>query len=226
MTYFSDLASLPKTKDDLSPPPVVSYFNVTFFPGYFNGLRMAKVLATAITHLRIEEAFVFGALAIISGIEQGGRGVGGAKGDVNLLDFRFNKVSGLSSTIETDTIRVGGFNTEQLILPSHVTHPNLVLERGFLTAQDSITSNEITVAMDLMAIMPGEIMVTLLKPDGSTPISAWLFRNAYLVAWSNSDLASDDSDIFMEKWSLPIAIVINLILMIQISLSWQGDNHD
>ena len=57
---------------------------------------------------------------------------------------------------------------------------------------------EFNLAMNLFQMIPGEILVTLQRPD-KIPIAAWLFRDAYPVGWSNSDLWSDDNNISMEK---------------------------
>lgn len=54
MSYTEYLIGL-KPNTTLKAPPVVSYFQVTFFPGYLNYVKVAKLVITAITHLRIEE---------------------------------------------------------------------------------------------------------------------------------------------------------------------------
>lgn len=178
-------------------PPVVSYFQVTFFPGFLNYLKFSKVLLNAVTHLRLEELTAFSILLGIARTEEGSK-FDLVKEGINPLDFRFNKVSGLSSTIETDVIDEGGFNNEVLQIPSRISHENLVLERGFVDSGSSLTSKEFTVAMNQFISIPGEIMVVLNDPD-SNPIEAWLYRNAFPVKWENSGLDSDEDDIFMES---------------------------
>lgn len=178
-------------------PPVVSYFQVTFFPGYLNGVKFAKVVLNAVTHLRIEELVAFSTLLGIARTEEGGR-FDRVKSGINPLDFRFNKVSGLSTTVETDVIAEGGFNNETMHIPSRVSHENLVLQRGFIDSGASLTSKELSIAMNQFISLPGEILVTLNDPNGD-PIEAWLFRNAIPVKWENSGLDSDENDIFMES---------------------------
>ena len=51
-------------KTDLQRPSVNSYFQVTFYPGYMNFLKIAKIGITTISHLRVEDAAVFSALAL------------------------------------------------------------------------------------------------------------------------------------------------------------------
>ena len=50
----------------------------------------------------------------------------------NLLDIRFQKVSGLSATVETTPLKEGGQNLYTQKLPERVSYGNLVLERGFV----------------------------------------------------------------------------------------------
>lgn len=178
-----------------NPPPVVSYFQVTFFPGYLNYLKAAKVLVNAVTHLRVEELMAY---AMLFGNAHARADSTKVAGGINPLDFRFNKVHGLSSTLETDVIVDGGFNNEVMHMPSRISHENLVLERGFVHSGLSLTSKEFSVAMNLFTVIPGEILVTLNDPD-QKPLEAWLFRNAIPVAWENTSLESDESDIFMES---------------------------
>jgi phage tail-like protein len=197
-------------------PPTGCYFEVTIFPGYMNAAKIAKMFTLASTselgsYYRILLGIVAGLStityvgnAVSSQILAGNVDVGfgetpaaiGALAGVNPLDFRFHRVTGLESKIETDDIRAGGVNTEMLQLPSRVVHGNLVLERGLFFG--SPLTLEFNLAMSLFQMIPGEILVTLQRPD-KIPIAAWLFRDAYPVDWSNSDLWSDDNNISMEK---------------------------
>ena len=48
----------------------------------------------------------------------------------NPLDIRFQKVRGLSATVETTPLKEGGQNLYTHKLPERVSYENLVLERG------------------------------------------------------------------------------------------------
>ena len=195
-------------------PPVVSYFQVTFFPGFLNLFKMAKIATNTFTHLRVEQAAIATYLSINAIAKAGVQGSDETRYlfyEVNPLDFRFSKVSGLSSTIETDTISEGGFNNETLNLPSRVSHDNLVLERGYVDPKMSITSAEASVAFNTFTHIPGDILIVLNSPDGDL-VDAWLYRNTFLVGWSNSDLESDENDIFREKMEFAYSHRIQLKL--------------
>ena len=205
MSFLENFAT---TTGTLSPPPVNCYFHVTFFPGYMNYLKILKMGVTSFTSWRLDDTAVFVALSAVgirlsskAGAHSNNKayGTGGATGaGINTLDFRFNRVSGLSNRIETEDIREGGINNEMLQLPDRVVHENLILERGFMLEGTSILTTELNMAMQSFRVIPGEILVLLNDPNGN-PLSGWLFRNAYPVAWSHNDLSSDEENIFMES---------------------------
>src|SRR5262245_51040378 len=50
----------------------------------------------------------------------------------NPLDIRFQKVSGLSATVETKSIEEGGQNLYKQKVPTGINYNNLTLERGMV----------------------------------------------------------------------------------------------
>ncbi len=106
-------------------------------------------------------------------------------------DCQFNRVSGISSRIRTQDIRVGGSNQYQTRIPEHITHGNLILERGLVSG--SYMNWEFNIAMTMLEILPGSVLVVLQEYGNKGLIAAWLFRHTYPVAWSVSDLSSADS---------------------------------
>lgn len=197
-----------------SIPPAGCYFEVTLFPGYLNFKKIMEIAKSGST----SDKFIWGTLANLTLVSStvggaargaglaenkaGGGVLGGLIGlmtgmaGINPLDFRFNKISGLGSKIDTSTISVGGLNTEMIQLPNRVVHGNLILERGIFIG--SPLTLELVVAMTMFKLISSEILVVLQSPD-KIPLSAWLFRNTYPISWSNSDLASENSNIVMEK---------------------------
>ncbi len=137
----------------------------------------------------------------------------------NLLDIRFQKVSGITSTIETTEIKEGGENLFTYNLPDRVTHENLVLERGMVIG--SLLNLEFNAAMSFMEFLPSNVLVMLLgQPDLSwlsidldrtdTPIAAWLFQNAYPVKWSVSDLDANENSVVIDTMELQYSRLQNI----------------
>ena len=117
----------------------------------------------------------------------------------NPLDIRFQKVSGLSAEIETEDVREGGENVFVHRLPKHVTYGNLSLERGMVVG--SPLNVEFNVAMSTMRFAPSNVLVMLLN-DKTIPIAGWLFKRAYPVKWSVSDLDANDNSVVIDTMEL------------------------
>jgi phage tail-like protein len=117
----------------------------------------------------------------------------------NPLDILFQKVSGLSSTINTTTVEEGGQNLYSHRLPGRIQYDNLVLERGLVVGSPLVI--EFNVAMSLFKFAPSNVLVTLLD-DAGIPISAWLFMNAYPVKWSVSPLDATSNTVVIETLEL------------------------
>jgi phage tail-like protein len=117
----------------------------------------------------------------------------------NPLDIRFQRVSGLSATIETRTVNEGGQNLYTHRLPRKIGYGNLVLERGFVIG--SLLNLEFNAAMSLFKFAPSNVMVTLFS-ETAIPLAAWLFIKAYPVKWATGDLNAGDDKILIDTLEL------------------------
>lgn len=117
----------------------------------------------------------------------------------NLLDIRFQRVSGISAEIQTDEIREGGENLFRHRLPNQMSYGNLVLERGMIIG--SILNVEFNLAMSTLSFQPGNVLVILLNAD-SIPIASWLFQDTYPVKWSVSDLDANQNSVVIDTMEL------------------------
>jgi phage tail-like protein len=117
----------------------------------------------------------------------------------NPLDIRFQRVSGLSATIETTTLNEGGQNLYTHRLPRKVGYGNLVLERGFVVG--SPLNIEFNAAMSMFEFAPSNVMVTLFS-ETAIPLAAWLFLKAYPVKWATADLDASSDRILIDTLEL------------------------
>lgn len=117
----------------------------------------------------------------------------------NPIDIRFQRVSGLTATIDTTTITEGGQNLYTHRLPRRVGYGNLTLERGFVTG--SPLNLEFNAAMSLFKFAPSNVMVTLLDAVGA-PLSAWMFFKAYPVRWSTANLSATEERVLIDTLEL------------------------
>ena len=120
----------------------------------------------------------------------------------NLLDIRFQRVSGISSTMETTEVREGGENLFSLRLPTRMTYGNLVLERGMVIG--SPLNVEFNLAMSTMSFQPGNVLVMLLNAS-DLPVASWLFQETYPLKWSVSDLDANQSSVAIDTMELAYA---------------------
>ena len=117
----------------------------------------------------------------------------------NPLDIRFQKVSGLSSTIETTTVNEGGQNLYTHRLPRRVGYENLILERGFVVG--SPLNLEFNIAMSLFKFAPSNVMITLLDGNAA-PLAAWMFLKAFPVRWATADLSASEDQVLIDTLEL------------------------
>ena len=117
----------------------------------------------------------------------------------NPLDIRFQKVSGITATVETEPITEGGENLFTHRLPKGVKYDNLVLERGMVIG--SPLNIEFNTVMTLFKFAPSNVLVSLLDKQ-SLPISNWLFLKAYPVKWSVSDLDANSNAVVIDTMEL------------------------
>ena len=120
----------------------------------------------------------------------------------NPLDLRFSKVSGLSMTVETESVVEGGQNLYTQQLPRSVSHGNLVLERGMVVG--SPLNIEFNASLSTFKFVTSNVLVTLLSED-SLPMAAWLFMKAWPVKWSTSDLDATTPGLVIDTLELAYA---------------------
>lgn len=117
----------------------------------------------------------------------------------NPLDIRFQRVSGMTATVETTEVREGGENLFSHRLPTRVTYDNLVLERGMVIG--SILNGEFNLAMSTLRFQPGNVLVMLLNAQ-DIPIAAWFFQETYPVKWAVSDLDANQNALMIDTMEL------------------------
>jgi len=117
----------------------------------------------------------------------------------NPVDIRFQKVSGLSAEVETETLSGGGQNLYTQKLPKGVRYNNLVLERGMVVG--SSLNRDFNSTLSRFKFAASNVLVTLLSED-KLPLAAWLFMKAYPVKWSTSDLNATDAALVIDTMEL------------------------
>jgi phage tail-like protein len=105
----------------------------------------------------------------------------------NPIDLRFQRVSGLSASISTVSVREGGQQLYTHRLPDMVSYENLLLERGFMVG--SPLNIEFNMAFSQLN-------------DDALPIAGWMFVQAFPVRWSTADLDASRDEVLIDTLEL------------------------
>lgn len=120
----------------------------------------------------------------------------------NLLDTRFQRVSGLSAAVSTRSVNEGGENLHAHKIPERVGYGNLTLERGMVMG--SKVDAKLNRAISLFQFETTDVLVRLLAEDRST-LAAWFFHRAYPVKWETSALSATEASVVIDTLELAYA---------------------
>jgi len=111
------------------------------------------------------------------------------------IDTRFQSVSGLAVSIETDSIVEGGENRFKHLLPKGTTYTDLVLKRGLVNSSKVIDWCRRTT--ETLQIEPININVSLLN-EAHKPVMIWQIKHAWPKKWSVADFNAESSAIVIQ----------------------------
>jgi len=116
------------------------------------------------------------------------------------VDSRFQSVSGLSMELETESVKEGGENRYEHVLPVRSKFPLLVLKRGLVSNSDLLKKwcND---AFQSLIIKPVDLTVSLLNEEHE-PLMTWNIRHAWPKKWSLSDLDAEKNELAIESFEL------------------------
>ncbi|GAB2577818.1 phage tail protein [Spirosoma areae] len=116
-------------------------------------------------------------------------------------DSAFQEVTGLSVSVETQSVAEGGENRFVHQLPLRAKAERLVLKRGLTVSSSLLTWCRR--AVEEFSFSPRTIHVFLLDPSNATapgtPLAAWHLVNAYPVKWSVSAFNAEENSLAVES---------------------------
>lgn len=115
------------------------------------------------------------------------------------IDTRFQSVSGLSATLETDSLREGGENRFEHKLPTRSSYGDITLKRGFTTSSELLKWFNST--MQTLEVHPTDLNISLLN-DRSEPSITWKLTHAFPKKWAIGDFNAETSAIAIETLEL------------------------
>ena len=137
--------------------------------------------------------------------------VGFEKGSIE--DASFQRISGLSKTLETTSLKSGGLNSIAYNVPTGISNNNIVLERGMVKKQSDIgtwVEKSLNFNTENHVVVPKSVTISLIRFTGSTTdkqgqkeVNAkWTFYDCYPIRWSISDFSSQVSELAIETLEL------------------------
>lgn len=116
------------------------------------------------------------------------------------IDTKFQSVSGLKATMETDSISEGGQNQYKITLPKQTTHDNLVLKRG-LTNELSGLRMWTTKALNDFIYHPANLVISLLN-EKHTPVKVWYVSQAIPISLETAEFNAEENKLVIETFTL------------------------
>jgi phage tail-like protein len=118
---------------------------------------------------------------------------------LNSLDIRFQEVSGLQAAITTrpDTSATSGLCKK--LIPTGIDYGDLELRRGMVIG--SPLAQQIQATFNDFKFIRSDVLLTIFS-ETATPTSAFLFAEAYPIAWEINSLSAKTEDILIENLKL------------------------
>lgn len=119
----------------------------------------------------------------------------------NKYDLEFQSVAGLQAQIETESIKEGGVNNYEHVVPTRRKYSDLVLKRGVVIGKGSAVLDWVKKCFAGMdkgkSISPANLEVVLLN-DNNDPLMSWEIKHAWPKSWKYSDLSAEKGEILIE----------------------------
>lgn len=117
-------------------------------------------------------------------------------------DVKFQSVSGLDSTLETESLKEGGENRFEHVLPLRRKYGPLILKRGLLSPENSAVTNWLKKAFDDEQVEPIESLTIKLLKDDHQPLMYWTLNNVWPRSWKIGELNAMQGEVLIETLEL------------------------
>ncbi len=115
------------------------------------------------------------------------------------VDVRFQEVSGLSVTMNTESVSEGGENRFVHKLPTRTQYGDLTLKRGLMAV--SGVTEWCRETLENYQIKPVNLLVSLLN-ESHIPLQSWYVVHAYPTKWEVGAFNAEQSQLAIETLTL------------------------
>lgn len=132
-------------------------------------------------------------------------------GDRGSADIRFQSVTGLDSSMDIETIKEGGENRFEHVIPTRRKFGPLVLKRGLMGPTSSPVANWLkrTFEGEPFDLVTGKedfqvidtVIIDLLGEDHQ-PLMSWTVTNVWPRSWKIAELNAERSEVLIETLEL------------------------
>lgn len=118
------------------------------------------------------------------------------------IDMRFQSVTGLDSTLDTEPLKEGGENRYEHVLPTRRKYGPLVLKRGVLLPEDKGLTAWLKKAFDEEKVQPIETVDISLLNEDHKPLITWTINNVWPKSWKIGELNAERGEVLIETLEL------------------------
>ena len=124
------------------------------------------------------------------------------KGSNDSFDTRFQSVTGLDSTLDTETIKEGGENRFEHVVPVRRKFGPLVLKRGVLLKTESDITKVLNRVFQDLVIVPFEKVDIQLLNENREAMLQWTVNNVWPRSWKMGELNGERGEVLIETIEL------------------------
>jgi phage tail-like protein len=117
-------------------------------------------------------------------------------------DIRFQSVTGLDSTLDTEQIKEGGENRFEHVLPVRRKYGPLTLKRGLLKPSDSALTKWLKQAFDDEKVVPIQTVTISLLNEQHNALMHWTINNVWPRSWKIGELNAEQGAVLIETLEL------------------------
>ncbi len=117
-------------------------------------------------------------------------------------DVRFQSVTGLDSTLETEQIKEGGENLFTHVVPVRRKFGPLVLKRGLLKPEDSALTYKLKNCFQNYVFTPFKLVLINLLDHNHDTVMHWEVNNVWPTSWKIGELNAMQGAILIETLEL------------------------
>jgi phage tail-like protein len=118
------------------------------------------------------------------------------------IDIRFQSVSGLDSVLDTETVKEGGENRFEHVVPVRRKYGPLVLKRGLIKPSDSGITAWLKKAFDDENVIALPTVVIKLLNEQHQPLMSWTINNVWPRSWKMGELNAEQGGVLIETLEL------------------------